>query len=118
MNINYELIDDYLLPCLTLDNDKKSYELGAFANRHKKYLKENHRIIYYNLLTSNKLYSYLNDIEEQAQSYYQSLIRSLAEKENVDEKLKAKDMMLYVQMMNNIQNRAREIVDREIIYTY
>lgn len=117
MKINYELKDDYLLPCLTL-NDDKTYELGVYANRHKKYLKENHRIIYYNLLTSNKLNSYLNDIEKQAQDYYQTLIKSLAEKENVTEELKANDMMLWVQKMNNIKSIATEIVNKKIIYNY
>ena len=51
MKVKYEEYSDYLLPCLTLNNDNKYYELGVFANRHRRYLKENHRIIYYNLLT-------------------------------------------------------------------
>ena len=118
MNINYELIDDYLLPCLTLNDDNETYELGIYANRHKRYLKENHRITYNNLLTSNKLNSYLSDIERQAQDYYQTLVKSLAEKENVTEKLKVNDMMLWVCKMNNIKNIATEIVNKEIIYNF
>lgn len=118
MKVKYEEYSDYLLPCLTLNNDNKYYELGVFANRHRRYLKENHRIIYYNLLTSNKLCSYLNDIEIQAQNYYQAIVKSLFEKENVNEKLKANDLLLYVQRMNNIRNRALEIINQEIIYNY
>lgn len=118
MNINYELIDDCLLPYLTLNNDNESYELGIYAKRHKRYLKENHCIIYYNPLTSNKLNSYLSDIEKQAQNNYRLLVKSLAEKENVTEELKANDMMLWVQKMNNIKNMAAEIVNKEIIYNY
>ena len=118
MKLNYEAYSDYLLPCLTLNNDNKNYELGIFANKHKRYLKGNHRIIYYNLLTSNKVYSYLNDIEVQAQDYYQELIKLLPQKEDVNEKLKANDPLLYVQRMNNIQNKALEIINQEIIYNY
>lgn len=118
MKVKYEEYSDYLLPRLTLNNDNEYYELGVFANRHRRYLKENHRIIYYNLLTSNKLYSYLNDIEKQAQNYYQAIVKSLSEKENVNEKLKANNPLLYVQRMNNIQNRALEIINQEIIYNY
>lgn len=118
MKLNYEAYSNYALPCLTLDNDSKHYELGVFANRHRRYLKDHPRIIYYNLLTSNNLYSYLNDIEIRAQAHYQELIKFLSEKENITEKLKANDSLLYVQRMNNIKNRALEIINQEIIYNY
>lgn len=118
MKVNYEEYSDYTSPCLTLNNDNKHYELGVFANRHRRYLKKHHRIIYYNLLTSNKLYDYLSNIEIEASNYYESLIKSLAQKENIDEDLKTDDMMLWAQKMNNIQNIAREMVNQEIIYRY
>lgn len=85
--------------------------------RHKRYLKQNHKVRYYNLLTSGKLNSYLVDIEQQAQQLILRLVKDLAEKENVTEELKTTDMMLWVQKMNNIHNRATEIVNAVLIYT-
>lgn len=83
----------------------------------KRYLKQNHKVLYYNLLTSGKLNSYLADIEQQAQQLFLQLVKDLADKENVTEELKSIDMMLWVQKMNNIRNRATEIVSAELIYT-
>ena len=83
---------------------------------HKRYLKQHHKVRYYNLLTSGKLNSYLVDIEQQAQDLFSRLVKDLAEKENVTEELKATDMMLWVQKMNNIRNRATEKVNADIIY--
>ena len=85
--------------------------------RHKRYLKQNHKVLYYNLLTSGKLNSYLVDIEQQAQDLFLRLVKDLAEKENVTEELKSTDMMLWVQKMNNIRNCATEIVNAKMIYT-
>ena len=83
--------------------------------RHKQYLKQNHKVHYYNLLTSGKLNSYLADIEEQAQNLFSRLVKDLAEKENVTEKLKSDNPMLWVQKMNNIRKRATEIVNEQVI---
>ena len=80
-------------------------------------MKQNHKVRYYNLLTSGKLNSYLTDIEQQTQNLFLRLVKDLAEKENVTEELKSTDMMLWVQKMNNIRNRATEIVNAELIYT-
>ena len=71
---------------------------------------------YYNLLTSGKLNSYLTGIEKQAQDLFLRLVKDLAENENVTEELKTTDMMLWVQKMNNVRNRATEIVNVDIIY--
>ena len=79
-------------------------------------MKQNHKVLYYNLMTSGKLNSYLADIEQQAQNLFLRLVKELAEKENVTEKLKSTDMMLWVQKMNNIHNSATEIVNERIIY--
>ena len=79
-------------------------------------MKQNHKVRYYNLLTSGKLNSYLVDIEQQAQNLFLRLVKDLAEKENVTEELKATDQMLWVRKMNNIRNRATEIVNADIIY--
>ena len=80
-------------------------------------MKQHHKVLYYNLLTSGKLHSHLADTEEQAQQLFLRLVKDLAEKENVTEELKSTDMMLWVQKMNNIRNRSTEIVNAELIYT-
>ena len=112
---NYEKQRDYQLPCIATKMQNELY-IGVWANRHKQYLKQHHRIKYYNLLTSERLYPYLADIEEQAEAMFSRLIKSLAEKENVTEKLKADNPMLWVQKMNNIRNRAMEVVNGEVIF--
>ena len=107
---------DYLLPNLTLPAEKETGNIGVWALRHKRYMKQHHKVLYYNLLTSGKLDSYLADIEEQAQQLFLRLVKELAEKEGVTEKLKAENAMLWVRQMNNIRNRATEIVNNEVIY--
>lgn len=113
----YTQVGDYMLPDLLLAEEKAQANIGVWAMRHKRYLKQNHKVFYYNLLTSGKLNSYLADIEQQAQQLFLQLVKELAEKENVTEGLKATDQMLWVQKMNNIRNRATEIVNSELIYT-
>ena len=112
----YTQVGDYMLPDLLPAEEEKEANIGVWAMRHKRYLKQNHKVRYYNLLTSGKLNSYLVDIEQQAQELFLRLVNDLAEKENVNEELKATDMMLWVQKMNNICNRATEIVNADIIY--
>lgn len=112
----YELQGDYYLPCLSLPEEKYK-AIGVWGRRHLRYIKEHKRTFYANLLTSCKLNSYLADIDRQAEEIFSRLVKQLAEKENVTEELKATDMMLWVQKMNNIRNRATEIVNAELIYT-
>ena len=116
MGGTYTQVGDYLLPDLKLPEEEKQANIGVWAIRHKRYLKQNHKVLYYNLLTSGKLNSYLADVENQAQHLFSRLVKDLAEKEKVTEKLKANDMILWVQKMNNIRNRAAEIVNVEKIY--
>ena len=106
-----------MLPDLLPAEEEQEANIGVWGMRHKRYLKQNHKVHYYNLLTSGKLNLYLADIEQQAQQLFLRLVNDLAEKENVTEELKATDMMLWVQKMNNIRNRATEIVNAELIYT-
>ena len=113
----YTQVGDYMLPDLLQAEEEKEANIGIWAMRHKRYLKQNHKVLYYNLLTSGKLNSYLADIEQQAQQLFLWLVKDLADKENVTEELKSIDMMLWVQKMNNIRNRATEIVSAELIYT-
>ena len=112
----YTQVGAYLLPNLSLPAEEKETNIGVWAMRHKRYLKQSHKVRYYNLLTSGKLDSYLADIEEQAEKMFSELVKSLAKEEKVTEELKATDMMLWVQKMNNIRNRATEIVNEQVIY--
>lgn len=107
---------DYLLPNLALPAETQTGNIGVWALRHKRYLKQHHKVLYYNLLTSGKLDSHLADIEEQAQQLFLRLVRELAEKEGVTEQLKAADQMKWVRKMNNIRNRAIEVVNCEVIF--
>lgn len=115
MAIKYESISDYDIPTLRL-SDQNNYQIGFFGRKYKNYLKENHKIIYYNLLTKQKLFQQIILVEEEAIELYKSLIISLKDQEKVDEKLKANDLIKWIQAMNNIQNRAREMVLSEVIY--
>lgn len=112
----YTQVGDYMLPDLLPAEEEKEANIGVWGMRHKRYLKQNHKVLYYNLLTSGKLNSYLVDIEQQAQDLFSRIVKDLAEKENVTENLKATDQMLWVRKMNNIRNRATEIVNADIIY--
>lgn len=115
MAIEYERIGDYDIPTLRLNNQNE-YQIGFFGRRYKDCLKGNHKIIYYNLLTKQQLLTHIKLVEEEANELYESTISSLKSQENIDEKLKADDPIRWVQMMNNIQNRTREIVLDEVIY--
>ena len=117
MGGTYTQVGSYLLPDLKLPEEEKQANIGVWGMRHKRFLKENHRVLYANLMTSGKLVTYLDDIEQQATSMYLRLVKELAEKENVTEELKAADQMLWVKKMNNICNRATEIVNAELIYS-
>ena len=109
----YTQVGDYMLPDLLPAEEETEANIGVWAMRHKRYLKQN-----YNLLTSGKLNSYLADVEQRAQHLFSRLVKELAEQENVTEELKATDMMLWVQKMNNIRNRATEIVNAELVYAF
>ena len=111
----YTQVGDYMLPDLLPAEEEKEADIGVWGMRYKRYLKQNHKVRYYNLLTSGKLNSYFADIEQQAQDFFLRLVKDLAEKENVTEELKATDMMLWVQKMNNIRNQATEIVNLQLI---
>lgn len=114
----YTQVGDYMLPDLLPAEEEKEANIGVWGIRHKQYLKQNHKVRYYNLLTSGKLNSYITDIEEQAQNLFLRLVKELAKQENVTEELKSTDMMLWVRKMNNIRNRATEIVNAELIYAF
>ena len=111
----YELQGDYYLPCLSLPEEEQK-SVGVWGQRHARYLKQHHKVLYMNLLTSEKLNSYLADVDEQAEKMFSRLVKQLAEKENVTEKLKAENQMMWVQKMNSIRSRALEVVNADLIY--
>lgn len=111
----YKANGDYRLPTLALPQEEQ-IEIGVWGQRYRRHLKENHRIIYYNYLTKGILNKHLAEVDTRAEEMFQQLVKSLADKENITESLKAKDMMLWVQKMNNIRNRATEIVNMEVIF--
>ena len=112
----YTQVGDYLLPDLSLPAEKETGNIGVWALRRKRYLKQHHKALYYNLLTSGKLHSHLADIEEQAQQLFLRLVKELAEKEGVTEQLKSADQMAWVRQMNNIRRRATEVVNSEVLF--
>ena len=113
--ITYTKQGDYNLPNLTLP-EQDDREIGIWGARRRSYLKNYHRILYYNLLTSCKLHDHLADVNEEATAMYERLVKQFAEAENITEQLKAENQMLWVKKMNCIRNRAEEIVLNEIIY--
>ena len=116
MGGTYTQVGDFLIPNLKLPAEETQANIGVWSMKHERFLKENHRVLYANLMTSGKLVTYLDDIERQATTMFLRLVKELAEQENVTEELKSTDMMLWVQKMNNIRNRATEIVNADIIY--
>ena len=114
MGIGYRQIGEVQIPNLVIADT--NYSIGFWGQRHKEYLKESHRLIYYNLLTTGKLNAYLHDIDVKSRDMYENLLKQIAEQEGITEQLKSENQILWVQQMNNIANRAREIVYDELIY--
>ena len=106
-----------LLPDLSLPAEKDNRSIGIWGQRRLRHLKQYHKAIYYNLLTSGKLHSHLADVEEQAQYLFYRLVKEYAEKEGITEQLKSTDQMKWVGKMSAIRNAATEIINRELIYT-
>ena len=105
---------DYRLPNITLPAEDER-TIGVWGQRRLRYLKQHHKVLYYNLLTSGKLHSHLADVEEEAQSLFSRLVNEYAEKEGISEQLKTADQMAWVRQMNNIRSRATEIVNADVV---
>jgi len=114
--ITYTQQGDYLLPDLKLP-EQPTVKIGIWGKRHLKYIEHYRPILYTNLLTSCKLTAYLADIDAQAEDMFFRLVNQLAKQEGVTEKLKADNQILWVRKMDNIRNRATEIINDELIYT-
>ena len=111
----YELHGDYYLPCLTIPEDEV-HTIGIWGRKHQQYLREHRPVIYSDLVLSGKLFNYLADIDTQARNKLDLLVTQLAEKDGINECLKAQDQLAWVRAMNNTRNRAEEIVLKELIY--
>lgn len=114
MGGTYTQAGDYLLPNLILAEEEQN-PIGIWGQRHARYLKQHHRILYYNLLTSGKLNAHLAEIDQQAEEIFFRLIKQMANREGVTEQLKAENQMEWVRRMNNIRNIAAEIINHELI---
>ena len=106
---------DYCLPDLCLPPEEER-PIGVYGQRRRTFLREHHRVLYYNLLTAGVLDGHLADLNEQAEAMFSRLVKQLSEKEGVTEALKAENQMLWVQRMNNIRSAAMEIVANDLIY--
>lgn len=111
----YELIGDYYIPVLTLPSEEQR-SIGKWGRMHRDYLKEHRPILYNDLILSGQLWTYLADVNEQAQNRLEVIIDQMKASEGVTEELKAADQMAWVGAMNSIRNRAEEIILREMIY--
>ena len=111
----YELQGDYYIPYLKLPEEEQQ-SIGVWGQRHLRYIKQNSKVLYLNLLTSGKLNGYLADIDKQAEDMLSRLVNQMAECEGVTEQLKADNQMQWVGLMNNIRQTATEIVNAELIY--
>ena len=110
----YELQDDYYLPCLKLP-EVEQQPVGLWGQRHLRYIKQNRKVFYHNLLTSGKLNGYLSDLDKQAEDMFSRLVKQMAEREGVTERLKAENQMEWVRQMNNLRSRASEIINSNLI---
>ena len=113
----YTMQGDYCMPNITLPAEDER-PIGVWGQRRLRYLKQHHKVLYYNLLTSGKLHSHLADTEEQAQALFSRLVKEYSEKEGVTEQLKSADPMKWVQRINNIRERTTEVVLNEFVYQY
>lgn len=111
----YTMQGDYRLPNLTVPAEDER-PIGVWGQRRLRYLKQHHRVLYYNLLTSGKLHSHLADTEEQAQALFSRLVKEYAKKEGATEQLKTADQMVWVRRMNNIRSRVTEVVNSEVVF--
>lgn len=116
MGGTYREENGYLIPNLSLP-DEEQVEIGVWGQRHLRYIKQHHKVLYTNLLTSGKLNGYLADLDKQAEDMFFRLVKQMAEHEDVTEQLKADNQIEWVARMNNIRYRATEIVNNDIIYT-
>ena len=111
----YELQGDYYIPCIKLP-EKEQQPIGIWGQRHLRYIKQNRKVLYLNLLTSGKLNGYLADIDKQAEAMFSRLLEQMAEHEGISEKLKSEHPMEWIGRMNALRESAAEIVNAKVIF--
>ncbi len=114
--LKYELVGDYYL-IAGEDEPEEERPIGIWGHRHLRYIKQHRKVLYLNLLTSGKLNGYLTDLDKQAEDMFFRLVKQMAEREDVTEKLKADNQMEWVGRMNNIRSRAKEVINNELIFS-
>lgn len=117
MGLKYELVGDYYIIAGDDEPEEEQKPIGIWGQRHLRYLKNHRKVLYANLLTSGKLNNRLANIDRQAEEMFERLVMQMAAAEGITEQLKAADQMVWISKMNNIRNRATEIVNTEIIYS-
>ena len=115
-NITYRQVADYMIPNLTLPPEETAITLGKWGMMHKSYLEKHKKVLFSLLLGQGELYQHCAGIEIQARDMYDTLVEQMKEAEGVTENLKEQDQWEWVQIMGNIQQRAREVVSNEILY--
>ena len=115
--ISYTLRGDYYLPDLTLPTEEETKYIGIWGQRHLNYIQKHCKPFYYKMLGEHTLYDYLCQINQDVEDMYILLVKQMAEREGVTEKLKAENQMEWVGKMNNIRQRATEVVRKDLIYT-
>ena len=113
--VDYVLVGDYYIPDLKLPEEERP--IGKYGRMHREYLRENHPILFNELALRFQLWTYLADINEQAQERFQVIISQMQKAESVTEKMKADNQWEWIQRMGSIHNRAEEIVLNELIYS-
>lgn len=114
MGGTYTQVGDYMLPNLTISEEEQK-PIGIWGQRRARYLKQHHKVLYMNLMTSGKLNGYLSDINNQAEAMFIRQAKEMAEKQGVNEALKAENQMEWAGRINNICNQATEFVNSELI---
>lgn len=114
--ITYHKEGDYLIPDLIMENFNEDYHIGKYGRLRLNYIKENKKGLYTELMIKGTLSKHLADVENATNERIDLIIKQLAKTENINEDLKNRDQLAWIQAMNNIKNRAEEIVYKEIIY--
>ncbi|MEY8519228.1 TnpV protein [Lachnospiraceae bacterium 29-84] len=112
--IDYILVGDYYIPDLKLPEENRP--IGRYGRLHREYLKQEHPARYNSLILTGTLWTYLADLNEQAEERLDLIIEQMKAAEGVTEELKARNQLEWVGRMNNIRNRAEEIINSELIY--
>ncbi|MBR2413983.1 MAG: TnpV protein [Clostridia bacterium] len=114
--IQYRQVGDYLIPNLILPSEEASVRLGKWGMLHKDYLFNHKKVLFTTLLTQGNLYQHCADIENQAKDMFDTLVKQMKNAEGVTEQLKEENQMEWIFRMQNIEARAREIIENDLIY--